>query len=121
MRRFEPRDLVSILKLIDVNYLGDREAMALSTIDVETDEGIRRLVDAWMVPEIRLWSDVDRADALSILEQADDWPESQLRAAFDLIELPSGQKVTGARRFVSEVRRALVQYDSGRVGEIGSW
>jgi hypothetical protein len=108
MPSFEPDDLMVLLRYVDVNGLSDEEGRALSSVDIEDDAQLERMMKTFVRPRYLEWDELNRSEMRQILEQADHWSSEKLRAVFDEIQFPSGQKIKDVERFVRALKGAIL-------------
>jgi hypothetical protein len=109
MENFEPSDLMVLLRYVDVNGLSDAEGRELSGVDIDDDGQLEGMMKNWIRPRYLEWDDQNRAEMQQILEQAGHWDRKKLRAVFDEIQLPSGQKINDIDRFLKMLRIAIAE------------
>ncbi|MEO0907728.1 MAG: hypothetical protein AAFY07_09400, partial [Pseudomonadota bacterium] len=80
--RFQPRDIIVWLSLIDVNGLSAADADRLASLDVENDSDLKSIVGVWMKPLFDEHDAQNRAEMRAILEQSKQWTAKQLRPVF---------------------------------------
>ena len=106
--RFQPRDMIVWLSLIDVNGLSAIDADHLASLDVEDDGDLNKMVSGWMKPRFDEHDAQNRAEMRAILEQSKEWTTKQLQPVFAEVGIPSGQEVKDIDRFMNELRQQII-------------
>lgn len=106
--RFQPRDMIVWLSLIDVNGLSAIDADHLASLDVEDDGDLNEMVSGWMKPRFDQHDSQNRAEMRAILEQSKEWTAKQLQPVFTEVGIPSGQEVKDIDRFMNELRQQII-------------
>ena len=107
--RFQPRDMIVWLSLIDVNGLSAADADRLAALDVENDGDLSMMVGGWMKPRFDEHDSRNRGEMIAILEQSKQWSAKQLRPVFAEVGIPSGQEVKDIDRFMGELRQQILK------------
>lgn len=107
--KLKPVDLLVWLGRIDVNGLSDADAKRIASIDIEKEQGLRALVAGWLRPWFDGNDPQNQRELKGILEASEHWPDKEIRAMFDEISLPSGQRVNNPARFMAALRDEFIQ------------
>jgi hypothetical protein len=107
--KFEPVDLLVWLSRVDVNGLSDADADKIASIDIEKEQGLRELITGWLRPWFAENDPQNQRELKGILEASEHWSDKKIRAMFDEISLPSGQRVNDPARFLAALREEFIQ------------
>jgi hypothetical protein len=108
MPNFKPQNLMVWLRYIDVNGLNDAEGRELSSVDINDEMQLNKLILNWVKPRYLEWDERNRQDMRLILEQSAHWKTKDIMAIFDQIQFPSGQKIEDPNRFLTALRAIIL-------------
>jgi len=105
--RKDTADLVSLLKVFDVNFVNDEDVAQLGGLDVNSEVDVRKAINALLIPEFVRYLPAAQGRMLDSLRAylCDDAEEfSEL---FDRIELAFDEPLVDRRGFMSIILNAL--------------
>jgi|APLak6261690937_1056196.scaffolds.fasta_scaffold11167_1 hypothetical protein len=100
-------DLVSLLKVFDVNFVNDKDAAQLSGLDVNSEVDIRKAINALLIPEFFLYLVTAQGRMLDSLRAYLSDDAEDFSALFDQIELAFDEPLVDRRRFMTTILDAL--------------
>lgn len=105
--RKEIADLVSLLKVFDVNFVNDEDATQLSGLDANCEADVRKAINVLLIPEFVRYLSVSQGRMLeSLLAYLSDDTE-EFSELFDRIELAFDEPLVDRRSFMSIILDAL--------------
>ena len=104
-------DLISLLKVFDVNFANEEDCAKISGLDVNSEVDVRKAIHALMIPEFAYYSPIEQKWILESLQvylsdDAEDFSE-----LFHRIELIFDEPLLDRRRFMSIIQDELAQLD----------
>lgn len=96
-------DLVSLLKVFDVNFVNDEDLGQLSGLDVNSDVDVHKAINALLIPEFFSYLPSAQSRMLDILRNCLSDEAEDFSALFDRIELAFDESLVDRRRFMSTV------------------
>lgn len=105
--RKEIADLVSLLKVFDVNFVNDEDAVQLSGLDVNNEVDVRKAINALLIPEFYSYLPTEQKQMLNSLRACLSDDAEDFSMLFDRIELAFDEPLVDRRSFMSIILGAL--------------
>jgi hypothetical protein len=105
-------DLLSLLKVFDVNYASGEDCDAVHDLDVNNPEDVSKAVNALLTSEFRSYLPTVQARLKELLRSCLDNPAEDFEKLFDRVELVFEDSVTDRRAFLRTLLKELE--DSGK-------
>jgi hypothetical protein len=101
--RKETADLVSLLKVFDVNFVNAEDSDQLSGLDVNSEVDVRKAINALLAPEFFRYLPAAQGRMLDSLHRCLSDDVEDFSALFDRIELAFDESLVDRRRFMSTI------------------
>ena len=105
--RKEIADLVSLLKVFDVDFVNDEDSAQLSGLDVNSEVDVRKAIKALLIPELVRYSPAAQGQMLDSLRSYMSDDAEDFSALFNRIELAFDESLVDRRCFMSTILDAL--------------
>lgn len=105
-------DLVSLLKVFDVNFANEEDYAKISGLDVNSEVDVRKAIHALMIPEVAYYSPIGQKWMLESLQAYLSDDVEDFSELFDRIELIFDESLLDRRRFMSIIQDELAQLDN---------
>lgn len=93
-------DLISLLKVFDVNYVSDDDCMKLQGLDANNPSDINIAARELLLPEFHAYSMAAQDRLISLLRTAIADPSENFDAIFERVELAFDDAITDRRAFM---------------------
>lgn len=100
-------DLVTLVKVFDVNYVTDNDCEKLRGLDVNQERGVSEAVQRLLAPEFHGFTHSVKARLLSSLQESLADPQEDFCRLFDRVELAFDSPIESRRFFMQSLLRAL--------------
>lgn len=100
-------DLITLVKVFDVNYASDEDVMKLSGLDLNQENGVSEAVRLLLLPEFLGYTKVAQVRLLSSLKNALADPREDFGRLFERIEFVLNEPVRNRRRFMQLLLSSL--------------
>ena len=111
-------DLVTLVKVFDVNYVTDEDAEKLSDLDVNHQQGVDEAVRLLLMPEFLGYTEVAQARLLHSLKSALADPQEDFGHLFDRVEFAFDEPVGDRKRFMRALLSSLESSEFGDRGQV---
>lgn len=112
MNRSDVRpDLVTFIKVFDVNYIADDDLKKLNGLDASGEEGVGEAVRRLLLPEFLGYTAAAQARLISSLKNALADPKEDFSDLFDRVELSFDAPIEGRASFMRVLLRSLETVD----------
>ena len=100
-------DLLSLLKVFDVNYVSDEDCEVLHELDVNNPVDVSKAVNALLISEFRTYLPTAQTRLKNLLHSYLENPKEDFGALFDRVELAFDNTVSDKRAFMIAIRNSL--------------
>ncbi len=100
-------DLITLVKVFDVNYITDEDSEKLSGLDANQEDGVGQAVRQLLLPHFNCYTDAAKARLLNSLRSVLADPKEDFIRLFDRVELAFDRPVTNRRNFMQVLLRSI--------------
>jgi len=100
-------NLMSILKVFDLRFLGDKECEILVGVDPNNFDEVVIASEKLLIPEFETFSLEAKNKLSSLLSMLDEFSDKELDALFSKADLAFQTELTNKRQFLLAIRNAL--------------
>jgi hypothetical protein len=103
-------DLLSLLKVFDINYISEGEADALCNLDANHQEDVLEAVKIFLIPEFQSYLSTSQSRLNDLLRRSLNNPAEDFEELFDRVELAFESPIADRREFMKNLLTGLDEF-----------